>query len=123
MKRAVVIGVDGSAQAMRAVRLAELALAPLLDWNVVERNEWARLDKGLASCSARYPDVGFRSEVSRDRPAYRLSQLSRRAQRLVVGIARQGRVLQPFLGSVSHALLRKADCPVAIVRLDRPGGS
>jgi hypothetical protein len=59
MKRAAVIGVDGSAQALRAVRLAELALAPLLDWNVVERNEWARLDKELASCSARYPDVGF----------------------------------------------------------------
>jgi hypothetical protein len=37
MKRAAVIGVDGSAQALRAVRLAELALAPLLDWNVVER--------------------------------------------------------------------------------------
>jgi nucleotide-binding universal stress UspA family protein len=123
MKRAAVIGVDGSAQALCAVRLAELALAPLLDWNVVERNEWARLDKELASCSARYPDVGFSSEVSRDRPAYRLSQLSRRAQRLVVGPRGRDEFSSLLLGSVSHALLRKADCPVAIVRLDRPGGS
>jgi nucleotide-binding universal stress UspA family protein len=123
MKRAAVIGVDGSAQALRAVRLAELALAPLLDWNVVERNEWARLDKELASCSARYPDVGFSSEVSRDRPAYRGSQLSRRAQLLVVGSRGRGEFSSLFLGSVSQALLRKADCPVAIVPVGRPGWS
>jgi hypothetical protein len=86
MKRAAVIGVDGSAQALRALRSAELALAPLLDWNVVVRNEWALLDKELASCSARYPDV---ESVPRCLVIDRL----------------------------------KADCPVAIVRLDRPGGS
>ena len=103
--------------------MAELALAPLLDWNVVERNEWARLDKELASCSARYADVGFSSEVSRDRPAYRLSQLSRQAQLLVVGSRGRGEFPSLFLGSVSHALLRKADCPVAIVRPDPPGWS
>ena len=122
MKRAV-IGVDGSAQALRAVRFAELALAPLLDWNVVERNEWARLDKELASCSARYPDVRFSSEVSRDRPAYRVSQLSRRAQRLVVGSRGRDEFSSLSLGLVVHALLRKADCWAAIVRLDRTGGS
>ena len=102
--------------------LAEPALAPLFDWSAVERNERARLDKELASCSARYPDVEVSSEVSRDRPAHRLSQLSRQAQLLVVGSRGRGEFSGLFLGSVSHALLHQADCPVAIVRPDRPGG-
>ena len=85
---------------------------------------WAtRPDKELASCSARYPDGGFSFEVSRDRPANRLSQLSRQAQLLVVGSRGRGEFPSLFLGSVSHALLRKADCPVAIVRPDPPGWS
>jgi hypothetical protein len=83
----------------------------------------ARPDKELASCSARYPDGGFSFEVSRDLPAYRLSQLSRQAQLLVVGSRGRDEFPSLFLGSVSHALLRKADCPAAIVRPDPPGWS
>jgi hypothetical protein len=97
MKRAA-IGVDESAQALRAVRLAELALAPLLDWNVVERKNgpgWTRSWQAV-------------------RPGTRTCDSVPRC--LVIG---------RLIGCCScvHALLRKADCPAAIVRLDRTGGS
>jgi nucleotide-binding universal stress UspA family protein len=134
----VVVGVDGSslsdpalgfafaAAAERKVPLiavhtwfdllAEPAVAPLLDWAAVVRNERARLDKQLAVWSSSYPDVEVRCEVARDRPARHLLQLCEQAQLVVVGSRGRGEFSSLFLGSVSHALLHKAACPVAIVR-------
>ena len=96
--------------------LADPAVAPLLDWTAVERNERARLDQQLATWSGTYPDVELRTEVSWDRPARRLLQLCEQAQLVVVGSRGRGEIPSLFLGSVSHVLIHKAACPVAIVR-------
>jgi nucleotide-binding universal stress UspA family protein len=96
--------------------LAEPAVASLLDWTAIERNERARLDKQLASWSGRYPEVEVRCEVSRDRPARRLLQQCEHAQLVVVGSRGRGEFSSLFLGSVSHALLHRSACPVAVVR-------
>jgi nucleotide-binding universal stress UspA family protein len=96
--------------------LADPAMAPLLDWTAVERNERARLDKELARWSDSYPDVEVRTEVFRDRPARRLLQLCEQAQLVVVGSRGRGEFSSLFLGSVSHTLVHRAACPVAIVR-------
>jgi nucleotide-binding universal stress UspA family protein len=134
----VVVGTDGSptsapalawafaAAARRAVSLiavrtrpellADPAMAALLDRGAVERDERARLGAELATWSARYPDVTVESEVSQEPPVRRLARLSERAQLVVVGSRGRGEFAGLVLGSVSHALLHRAACPVAIVR-------
>jgi nucleotide-binding universal stress UspA family protein len=134
----VLVGVDGSATSASAIAfgftaaaerkvplmvvhtwselLADPAVAPLLDWTTVERIERARLDKQLATWSATHPDVEVRCEVSRDQPAHRLLRLSEQAQLVVVGSRGRGELASQLLGSVSHALIHKAACPVAVVR-------
>ena len=45
-----------------------------------------------------------------------LLEQSQRAQLVVVGSRGHGELARMMLGSVSNALVHKADCPVAIVR-------
>jgi nucleotide-binding universal stress UspA family protein len=137
----VVVGVDGSPTSASAIAfgftaaaerkvplvvvhtwselLADPAMAPLLDWTAVERIERARLERQLATWSASHPHVEVRCEVSRDRPAHRLLRLCEQAQLVVVGSRGRGELASQFLGSVSHALIHRAACPVAIVRPHR----
>ena len=96
--------------------LADPAVAPLLDWTAVERNERARLDKQLTTWSGNYPGrrAPYGGVLGPARPSA--------AAAVRAGAAGRGRVTGPrrapslFLGSVSHALIHKAACPVAIVR-------
>jgi nucleotide-binding universal stress UspA family protein len=74
----------------------------------------------LAGWPARYPDVMVRRIVERDRPAAALRRAAHRAQLLVVGTRGHGQVAGMVLGSVAHALVHAAPCPVAVVR--RGGG-
>jgi nucleotide-binding universal stress UspA family protein len=134
----VIVGVDGSPTSASAIAfgftaaaerkvplmvvhtwsdlLADPAIAPMLDWTAAERIERARLDKQLAPWSVAHPDVEIRCEVSRDRPAQRLLSLCEHAQLVVVGSRGRGELASQLLGSVSYALIQKADCPVAVVR-------
>lgn len=134
----VVVGVDGSSISESAVEfgyaaaaarkvplvavhtwadvLADPAVGPLLDWVAVERTERARLESQLARWSDSHPDVEIRYEVSREWPTRRLLQLCERAQLVVVGSRGRGEVSGMLLGSVSHTLMHKAACPVAVVR-------
>lgn len=52
----------------------------------------------------------------RDRPSRALVEQSMRAQLVVVGTRGRGGVVGLLLGSISHAVLQRAHCPVAVVR-------
>jgi nucleotide-binding universal stress UspA family protein len=134
----VVVGIDGSptsepalafayeAAALRRVPLVAIhtwqdilvdpAVAPLLDWDAVEADERQLLDERLAGWSGKYPEVPVERLVTRDRPARTLAEHSERAQLVVVGSRGRGGIAGLLLGSVSHALLHHAKCPVAVVR-------
>ena len=134
----VVVGVDGSPTSEEALALAfeeaalrgapllalhtwqddvvELSIAPLVDWNAVEAEEHVLLAERLAGWSEKYPDVEVRRRVVRDRPAAELVDLSRTARLVVVGSRGRGGVRGLLLGSVGHALIHHAHCPVLVAR-------
>ena len=141
----VVVGVDGSpvsdaalgfafeaAALRRAPLLAvhawrELLIDPVtlpsLDWAVVEQEEQAELAERLAEWQDKYPDVDVQRLVVRDRPARVLVEQSAHAQLVVVGSHGHGDLAGLVLGSIGHAVLHRADCPVAIVRPDIGAGA
>jgi nucleotide-binding universal stress UspA family protein len=133
----VVVGVDGSrvneaasafafeAAAARGVPLVavhtwwdpfpDLAItAP--DAGTIETHEHQMLAERLAGWSEKYPDVQVQRVVRRDRPAHALIEHSRRAQLIIVGSRGRGGFAGLLLGSVSHAVLHRAHCPVAVAR-------
>lgn len=134
----VVVGVDGTPNSEAAVAFAfgaadarrvplvavhtwwdsvvDPALDPLLDWDAIEAEEGAVLAERLAGWGEKYPDVTVRRIVTRDRPAHGLLEQARGAQLLIVGSRGRGTFSGLLLGSVSHALLHHAPCPVVIVR-------
>lgn len=137
----VVVGVDGSACSERAVDFAydfasrhhaELTalLAPAertpdplppnrgwtLDSDAVDA--WRRvLAESVAGHGERYPDVVVHQVVTTDRePTDALLTAAADADLLVVGSRGRGVVRSALLGSVSHAVVHYATCPVAIIR-------
>lgn len=134
----VVVGVDGSptseaalayaydAAATRGVPLVAVhtwwdvmidpAMAPLLDWEAIEVDERVLLAERLAGWAEKYPDVTVQRIVARDRPARALLEQAAHAQLVVVGSRGRGGVAGLVLGSVGHALLHRAPCPVIVVR-------
>jgi nucleotide-binding universal stress UspA family protein len=136
----VVVGVDGSGYSEAAIGFAYEAAsfrrAPLvavhtwsdlvwdprvalvLDWEAIEAGEREVLAERLAGWQEKFPDVRVRRVVTRDRPARSLLEQARRSQLLVVGSRGRGNIAGPLLGSVSHAVLHRAQCPVAVVRAD-----
>lgn len=139
----VVVGVDGSAVSEAALAFAFEAAAvrrapllavhtwrellidpvPVLDWLAVEQAERAVLGECLAGWGEKYPDVDVQRLVMRERPARALVEQSAQAQLVVVGSHGRGGVAGLVLGSVSHAVLHRAHCPVAIVRTDAGAAS
>lgn len=119
----VVLAVDGSASAAPAVALAfeEAALrdAPLTAVHAwlgpVEREPGDLLAEALAGCRERHPDVVVREEMVRGAARAVLVERSAQAQLLVVGTRGLGGLRGLLLGSVSHAVLHHAECPVLVV--------
>jgi nucleotide-binding universal stress UspA family protein len=74
------------------------------------------LTEALERWAEKYPEVRVRlaARHSLDVPVT-LTAASRSAQLAVVGMTRHPGVLRPSAGSVAHALLRRAACPVAVV--------
>lgn len=139
----VVVGVDGSSTSARAIGFAfdfaarhGCALVAVHAWPDVPvdapepvrrrdedtaevRREGERLlADALTGYPERYPDVPVRRLVSFDRPAHALTEQAEGAALLVVGSHGRGAFRGVLVGSVSHAMIYHAPCPVAVLRGD-----
>ncbi|WP_307793328.1 universal stress protein [Amycolatopsis sp. MtRt-6] len=85
------------------------------DWQDTSRRGQRVLADALASHSERHPEVVVRRTVSIDRPARALLDTADGAALLVVGSHGRGTLGRLLLGSVSHAMVYHAPCPVAVV--------
>ena len=139
----VVVGVDGSQTSQRAVEFAfaEAALrktgltavhAWTLPWlrstlsirhevvNVtrpaLQQEAAAVLSESLAEIRQKHPAVPVVEQAVEERPAVALVEASHDAPLLVVGSRGRGGISGLLLGSVSHAVLHRAHCPVAVIR-------
>lgn len=140
----IVLGVDGSAAAERAVDFAFaeaafrgaglVALHAWTTWNAplpappdpsepysnppgaLAEEEQRLLCEALAGHQERYPGVKVEHRVVRGRTRETLIEASRSAQLVVVGARGRGGFAGLLLGSVSQALLHHAYCPVVVVR-------
>ena len=92
------------------------SLGPLAEWTGVMADEERVLAEALAGWREKEPDVAVREVVVRDKAARALVAAGLTAALLVVGHHRHRR-----LGSTTHAVLHRANCPVAVVPL--PSGS
>jgi nucleotide-binding universal stress UspA family protein len=144
----VVVGVDGSAVSDAAVGFAfeEAALRgtdlvavhawrfpvstgagdmlPLVyDVDLLAAEEERVLAEGLAGWCERFPDVPVTRHPDRRRAAKALLAASADAQLVVVGARGRGGFAGLLLGSVSHAVLHHALCPVVVVRRHEDAGS
>ncbi|MDT7787304.1 MAG: hypothetical protein QOF58_5723 [Pseudonocardiales bacterium] len=131
----VVVGIDGSETSTDAIEFAfafasrhgrELlavyawndvgwAELPEQDFDHVRGDLSKLLDEQLAPFAARNPSVHVAQEVAFDAPARALLQAADGAALIVVGSHGRGAVKRAILGSVSHAVLHHAPCPVAVV--------
>jgi nucleotide-binding universal stress UspA family protein len=142
----VVVGVDGSQTSQRAVEFA-FAEAAMRNSGVTAVHAWtlpwlrstlsvrhevvtvtrpalqqeaaAVLSESLAEIRQKHPDVSVIEQVVEARPAEALVDASQNAPLLVVGSRGRGGVTGLLLGSVSHAVLHRAHCPVAVLRAPR----
>ncbi|MFI6596595.1 universal stress protein [Nonomuraea sp. NPDC050536] len=82
----------------------------------IEQGEVEPARERLAPWPGKYPDVPVVEDVVCGHPAYALSNASESADLVVVGSRGLGGFASAVLGSVSHAVLHHAACPVAVVR-------
>lgn len=75
----------------------------------------ALLSEALAGYAERYPDVHVEHHVVRGGAREGLVDVSKGARMLVVGARGHGGFTGMLLGSVSHAVLHHAHCPVVVV--------
>jgi nucleotide-binding universal stress UspA family protein len=136
--RPIVVGVDGSplseaalafAHEQASVRgvplvavhawwdwIADPKIALVVDWDALEADAKEVLAERLAGWAEKYPDVRVHRVVTRERPAHALVAESRRAQLVVVGSRGRGGAPGLLLGSVSHKVLHRSHCSIAVVR-------
>ncbi len=124
----VVAGTDGSARSEGVIRFAfreaELRRVPVLavcaladapaTFGEVGRIE-ADFDRVLKQHEKEYPELTVLRQVSAGSPRSALLEAAVGAQLLVIGSRGRGGLENMSLGSVAHALLHHAPCPVAVV--------
>jgi nucleotide-binding universal stress UspA family protein len=140
VRQEVAVGVDGSAvtepalgfafneAALRKARLRAIHIwshpassapgymQPLVyDPLTVAEEEMRLVEESLDTWRKKFPDVEVVSEIVHGRPVRILAGASARADLLVVGTRGRGGFTGLLLGSVSHALLHHAHCPLAVV--------
>ena len=74
------------------------------------------LTDAVLNWSRKYPGVTVHRELTTGRPADAIVEASTRAHLVVLGIRGHAHLPGRRLGSVSHAVLHHATCPVAVVR-------
>jgi nucleotide-binding universal stress UspA family protein len=138
----VVVGIDGSPTSEAALAFAfeaadlrgvpllavhtwtdyqiESTMTAVLEGDAIDADEHRLLAERLAGWGEKYPGVPVQRLVTRYRPARTLVEQSQHAQLVVVGSRGRGGFAGLLLGSVSHALLHHAGCPVAVVRPTAP---
>lgn len=132
----VVVGIDGSAPGERALKegfaeaeARQTALKAVHSPHgatraakVSEQDDEARsaaenfLDEHVGPWQEIHPDVPVQKIVGDEPPAQSLGHHGRDAQMLVVGSRGRGGFAGLLLGSVSHALLHTAPCPLMVAR-------
>jgi nucleotide-binding universal stress UspA family protein len=136
----VVVGVDGSAASQAALAMAfteaelhglsvhavaawepEPVKAPplLVDEAGMREAATARLEQLMAPLRNLHPGVDAQAEVTVGPPREVLLDAAQGARLLVVGSRGLGGFRGLLLGSVSHALVQHAPCPVAVVHAPR----
>ncbi|MDM4718563.1 universal stress protein [Micromonospora sp. WMMA1363] len=137
----VVVGVDGSELSTEAIGFAfdhaarrEAPLVAVHAWlypapvgpgdilplvydlDAFGAEEERTLAESIAGFAERYPQVPVRHRLVRGSPARVLVEESKAAQLVVVGARGRGALGGLLLGSVSHAILHHAHCPLVVVR-------
>jgi len=114
----VVVGVDGSEQALHAVRWAAREAESLeTSLQLTSALGYAADVRGSRRMGKSFYDIVVENRVLlRDHPVHALLTQSAQAQLLVVGSRGRGAMAGTLLGSVSQAVLHQASCPVAVVR-------
>ena len=145
MGQYVVVGVDGSGSALRAVRWAAdeaasrrapLRLVTAFGWtddvtvgypglgtqyrDILLGQSRQALATAEATAVERRPELEVSSELRIGYPIGTLADEARRAQLLVVGDRGLNRVEGLLLGSVGVAMAAHAECPVVVVRGPEP---
>ncbi|MFD0203593.1 MULTISPECIES: universal stress protein [Saccharothrix] len=87
-----------------------------LDVEQLRTSADALVAESFAGPLARHPEVRAERVVSPARPAQALVEEAEGASLLVVGSHGHGALRRALLGSVSHAVLHHAPCPLAVVR-------
>ncbi|MDT7709576.1 MAG: hypothetical protein QOG20_5183 [Pseudonocardiales bacterium] len=121
----VVVGVDGTASALRAVSWATaearlrgrpLRIVHAAPSDMEGRRRAQRIvAQALSMARRRDPDLAMRTEVFHEQPVRALVQASEGAALLVVGIA-SGHPGEVVVGSVAFTVVDTSLCPVAVVR-------
>ncbi|WP_214401405.1 universal stress protein [Pseudonocardia lacus] len=134
----VVVGVDDSPSSEAAIAFAFAAatsrgaplvavhtwlehvydahVAAMIDWTALREQQRTKLAQRLAGWAEKHPEVSLTQVVERDSAAHTLVERSLDAQLVVVGSRGRGNLAGLVMGSVSHAVLQHAHCPVAVVR-------
>jgi nucleotide-binding universal stress UspA family protein len=133
----VLVGVDGSAGSLLALRYAFEQAAdrrvplrvirswaapaarrstPDFDLEDITASERAMLKAVLSGWREKYPDVAVTTDVVADNASSALIEASRDARLVVVGSRGRGGFRGLLLGSVSQQLLHHSHCPVAVIR-------
>ena len=138
----VVVGVDGSQEAVQAVafaaaeadregdeltvvyaysppdRLPDAGFTPELVAELMEKEERIVLSETVAGLMADYPDLVVHQRLEPDRdPAQALVHAAAGARLLVVGSRGRGGISRLVLGSTAHGVLKRLPCPTIITRI------
>jgi nucleotide-binding universal stress UspA family protein len=114
--------VDGRAATVRviacygppAVVEPWLGMVPA-DLSIVEGDAGDQLEAAIEPLRAAHPDVTFTYMATYGAPAHRLAEAATGSDLLVVGTSGHGSFDSWRLGSVAHAVVRQAHCPVVLV--------